>query len=176
MSNTPPFPQEEGTSSSQGHSGEGQSHFKRPEFILIDERQEESQYTHFGSDSTRTPCATFKPEKEENLSPTHTTSLRFICLLGLIFCMIFGTGILIGTIVLTLIAMLSLFQNENVNQGLRASWKIYTNTAIASFGFALGLISPTLGLGLLALYFSISGDLIDEDVLRKVIRSSLNRI
>ena len=47
------------------------------------------------------------------------------------------------------------------------------NTTIAGFGFTLGLLSPTLGLGLIALYFSIVGEFLNEDILRKVIRSSL---
>jgi hypothetical protein len=171
MSNIPPFSREENSSS---HTKE-KPQFKRPEFILIDDRCGESQYTHFGADSSRKPNHSFQAEKECK-SSKGPLSLRFICLLGLIFCFVFGLGMLIWSIALTFLATISLFQNRGLNQGLQSLWKICANTFIAGFGFMLGLMSPTLGLGLLALYFSLKGELVNDDILRKVIRRSFNQM
>lgn len=166
MSNASLFPKEEGTSQNSDHADEVQ--FKRPEFVLIDDRQGKGQYTHFGSDDNE------QAERKKSASK-EPISLRFICLLGFIFCLIFGLGMLLWSIVMTTLATLSLFQNKKFNQGMKSFWKIFANTAIAGFGFTLGLINPTLGLGLVALYFSISGDLVGDDFLRKVIKSAFKQ-
>lgn len=176
MSNVPLFPKEEGSSSNQGQIREEKPQFKCPEYILIDDRRGKSQHTYFGADSSRKPNDSFQNGKEEARSSKGPISLRFVCLLGLIFCLVFGFGILLWSIALTCLATLSLFQNQGLNQGVRSFWKIFANTFIAGFGFTLGLISPTLGLGLLALYFSLAGNLVEDDILRKVIRRSFNNL
>lgn len=175
MSNDPLFPKEEGASSNQSHAGEQKTQYKRPEFVLIDDRSGKSQSTYFGPDSTRKPDDFFKGEQSESAKKS-PISLRFVCLLGFIFCLVFGLGIFLWSIVVTVLATLSFFQNRQLNEGVRSFWKIYTNTVIAGLGFALGMLSPTLGLGLLALYFSLKGDLIDDDLLRKVIRRSFHGV
>lgn len=174
MSNFSSFSKKE-PFSNQDHREEEKSHYQRPEFILIDDRQGKSQSTYFGADdSSHQSNESF--QQEDSKVKKHSISLRFICLLGLIFCLVFGLGILIWSIVMTFLATLYFFQNQSLNQGVRSFWKICTNTVIAGFGFALGLISPTLGLGLIALYFSITGELVEDELLRKVIRRSFNRI
>ena len=52
MSNSPDFSQEEGASNPKEEENPS---FKRPEFVLIDERDGKRQYTHFGVDSSRRP-------------------------------------------------------------------------------------------------------------------------
>lgn len=174
MSDVPFFPKEEEISSNSDQAGEGKPQFKRPEFILIDDRPMKSQQAHFGADSTGKPEEPFTRKKAD--SSKGPVSLRFICLLGFIFCLVFGLGMLLWSIAMTTLAVFSLFRNKKFNQSMRSFWKIFTNTAIAGFGFTLGMISPTLGLGLLALYFSIAGDLVGDDLLRRVIKSSFNRL
>jgi hypothetical protein len=77
---------------------------------------------------------------------------------------------------MTCLATFSLFLNPNLNKGMRHFWKLFANTLVAGFGFTLGMISPTLGLGLLAIYFSLAGNLVEDDLLRKVIRCSFNHL
>src|SRR4029077_16618373 len=96
---SPLFPNEEGISSNQGHTGEEKPLFKRPEFIIIDDRRGKNRYTHFGTDSMRKPKESF--QKEENRSSKGPISLRFICVLGLIFCTIFGLGMFLWSIAMT---------------------------------------------------------------------------
>lgn len=177
MSDVPRSPEEE--ISSNSFQEEEKPQFKRPEFILIDESSGKSQQTYFGLDSLRKPQSSFEAEGENGNGQSAKkgpASLRFICLLGFIFCFIFGLGMLLWSIVMTCLATVSLFQNKGLNQGMRSFWKIWINTAIAGFGFTLGMISPTLGLGLLALYFSLASNLVGDDLLRKVIRSSFSHL
>ena len=155
--------------------GEERPQFKRPEFILIDDQRGKSQYTYFEADATRKPQDSFQKEKKD-IPSKGPISLRFVCLLGLIFCSVFGFGILLWSIAITFLATLSLFQKPGLNQGMRSFWKISFNTLVAGFGFTLGLISPTLGLSLLALYFSLAGELVQDDILRKVIRRSFSHL
>ena len=169
MPNVPIFPKEDGASSDHHPLEKGEeTPFKRPEFIIIDPRQGKN------SDSSQKPNNPFQSQKEEPQSSKSPISLRFLCVLGLIFCLIFGLGILIWSIALTFLAALSLFRNQNLNQGVRSFWKLYTNTVITGLGFALGIISPTIGLGLIVLYFSVTGEIIENSILHKVIKRSFN--
>ena len=149
-----------------------QSDAKQPEFTLIDDRNGRAQYTHFDASASRKSADDF--QQGEKASSKGSISLRFICLLGFIFCVVFGIGMLLWSIALTFLAIISLFQNHNLNRGAKSFWKIFANTFIAGFGFTLGMISPTLGLGLLALYFSLASEVVGEDLLRKVIRRSFS--
>lgn len=175
MPHSPYFPHEE-ASSNQGNLEEGKLQFKRPEFILIDDRHGEKKYSYFGSETSPGTQNSSKTEQEKKQAAKGPLSLRFICLLGFIFCLVFGLGMLIWSVVMTCFAIFSLFLNPNLNQSMRHFWKIFINTCIAGFGFTLGMISPTLGLGLLAIYFSLAGNLVEDDVLRKVIRRSFNHL
>jgi uncharacterized membrane protein len=175
MSNVPIFPKEEANFSDKGYSEkqEEKSHFKRPEFIIIDDRQGKIHYTHFGTDSSQKSNDSIRTEQEELASSKKApVSLRFLCFLGFIFCLLFGLGILIWSIALTFLAALSLFRNHHLNQGVRSFWKLYTHTVIAGLGFVFGIISPTLGLGWILLYFSLTGEVIDHHLLRKIIQRS----
>lgn len=165
------FPQGEGASTNSDPDQE-KVELKRPQFILIDDRNGERQYTHFDADAS--PRAQDSSQSEQ--ASKGPLSLRFICLLGFIFCAIFGFGVFLLSIALTVLATFSLFQNKNLIQGMCSFWKIFINTFIAGFGFTLGMISPVLGLGLLALYFSLASNLVEDDLLRKVIRRSFSHL
>lgn len=176
MPYSPYFPHEEDPSSNQGRLEEGKPQIKHPEFLLIDDRHGKNKYTYFGSESSQTFQNDFKTGQEAKQAAKGSLSLRFICLLGFIFCLVFGLGMLVWSAVITCLATFSLFLNPNLNRGMRHFWKMFANTFIAGFGFTLGMISPTLGLGLLALYFSLASHLVGDDLLRKVIRRSFNQL
>lgn len=150
--------------------------YKQPEFILIDERDGQKKYSYFGSDPSQPSQGPFESEQTAKKSAKANHSLRFVCFLGLIFCLIFGCGMLIWSTVMTGLAIVTLFQNPALNKSMLSFWKIFFNTTIAAVGFTIGLISPTMGLSLLALYFTFSGNLADDDLLRKVIRRSFSGI
>lgn len=125
--------------------------FKRPDFIVIDDRQE---YPYGDQEKQFDPHA---DSRMASRSLQNTPfSFRFLCLLGVIFCFVFGSGLLISACLLTCIALLSLLQNKELNRVVKSLWKLAANTAVAAIGFMLGIISPTLGVGLLIVYFSLS--------------------
>lgn len=157
----------------ENHPDEQKGEILYPEFELIDDRSGEEKHTRFNVDSSQN-----SQDSRDNgqKKPSGPLSLRFICFLGFIFCLIFGLGMLVWSVVMTGLATLSLFQNTNLNTGTRHFWKIFVNTCIAGFGFVLGLISPTLGLGVLAIYFSLKGNFVEDDLLRKVIRRSFSHL
>lgn len=173
MPHVPPFPQE-GKASPQSDHGEKQPQFKRPEFILIDERNGNSLYTHFRPETSQT--VQDSPHQSKEQSSKGPISLRFVCLLGFIFCLVFGVGMVVLSFVLAVLTILSLFQNRQLIKQMAGFLKIAINTLVAGFGFTLGMISPTLGLGLLAIYFSLASNLVEDNLLRKIIRRSFTHL
>jgi hypothetical protein len=172
------FPKEEETPSDNNPTREeNRPQFKRPKFILIDDRQgQQSQDFPFDSAPTQEPDDSSQNEKEELKSSAKSpVSLRFLCVLGLVFCLVFGLGIFLWSIALSFLAAVSLFQNQNLNHGVRSFWKLYMHTVIAGLGFALGILSPTIGLGLIVLYFSVTGEVIENNFLHKIIKRSFNK-
>ena len=144
------------------------------QYLLIDEREGESRCTYFGKDSSQEACDSSE-EREEGAPPTkEPLSLRFACVLGLVFCSIFGFGILLWAIVMTCFATGGLFRNKERNKDVASLWKIFANTAIAGFCFILGMINPAFGLSLIAVYFSLSSNSMNDDILSQVIRRSFN--
>lgn len=141
--------------------------FKRAEVILIDdefEQSENGEQPRFSNDEEPTP------HSEQGQS---TLSLRYTCLLGLVFCAIFGFGMLLLSLLMTILSAGTLFQNKELNATARRFWSLVGNTAVAGFGFTLGLISPRLGLSLVLLYFSMADtQTIDGDILSKIFRQS----
>ena len=82
--------------------------------------------------------------------------LRFFALLGVFCCLIFSIGVLVGLFILSIAALLSALRNPGVNAGVFTYLKLLKNTLIAGFGCLLGVLSPTLGVTFLTIYFSIS--------------------
>lgn len=148
-------------------------HYKRPEFILIDDRQETKQYSHFGSDSQKQQDSQSEG-KEDPLQGA--ISLRLLCFLGLIFSLIFGLGVLIWSMVLTFLALCSFFQKPHLNKNMSSFWKIFIHTVVAILGFTLGLIAPVFGFSFVALYFSLIGGIIDNHFLNKFFQRSFNQL
>jgi hypothetical protein len=53
-------------------------------------------------------------------------------------------------------------------------WKLSIHTLVAGIGCTIGLISPPLGLGLVALYFSLTGQSVNNAFLDSVLNRSFN--
>lgn len=158
MPQVPLYPQDDGVvyHSEDIVQEEEKPHYIEPQYIIIDDRHQNKQDT--GSQEQKGPL-----------------SLRFLCVLGLIFCSIFGLGMLLMSLFSTLMATCYLFRNANLNKSMLHFWKLSTHTLVAGFGFVLGLISPTVGLGLIALYFSVTGEVVDNSLLHSIIKRSFNK-
>ncbi|MBA2367426.1 MAG: hypothetical protein H0V82_00195 [Candidatus Protochlamydia sp.] len=125
--------------------------YKRPEFIILDDR--ENIHENNGSEENGERHG---KNTGTNANQQSSISLRFLCFLGLVFCLIFGTGLLLITVLTSAAAVLMLLLNRELNQTVLTFWKLFFNTLIAGIGCMIGLVSPAMGISLLALYFSIS--------------------
>jgi hypothetical protein len=148
------------------HDGESPI-YKRAEVIIIDDRIDQQEGDDRSAFSDEEGRAAGSDQKQSSLS------LRYTCMLGLVFCSIFGFGMLLLSILMTMIATISLFQNKELNATAGRFWSLVGNTAVAGFGFILGLINPRFGLSLVLLYFSMSDEQsIDDDILSQIFRHS----
>lgn len=180
MPHIPKFPENEDIFAEEDHYDneevtevtEETPHYIEPEFTIIDDRSLPEELRSSGSRFDQEDADASNQEKQDKVA----FPLRFMCLLGLIFCSIFGIGILLLSIVLSVLSTISLFRKKEINQGAVRMWKICMHTAVAGFGFTIGLLSPTIGLGLVALYFSLNSEIVDEDILRKVIKKSFSKL
>jgi ABC-type Fe3+ transport system permease subunit len=166
MSKDPLFPQDEEVTS-QVPSDSEKSEFKRPDLIILDDEQEKQGNQDKG--------ASFE-EQQAQSAPQSSISLRFFCVLGLIFCLVFGLGIFLWALILTFLTLVTFLQNHQLNRSVKTFWRLCLNTLIAGLGFTIGIISPTIGLGLLVLYFSLTGEVVDNHLLRKILRRSFNNL
>lgn len=126
--------------------------YKTPSFLLIDDREGGTRQTYYGSDGLGQPQEAVESEGEKS-----SISLRFLCFLGLIACVVFGLLIFIGAIALSVLALGSFFRNSQLNQGVCNLWMLCLHSIVSSVGFLIGIVSPTIGLGLVVFYFSIIG-------------------
>lgn len=137
--------------------------FKRPAFIILD-REEENQ--------EQMPQSEFYREEEKQPSNSNSFSVRFLSLLGLIFCLIFGVGITALSLISTFTSTFYLFRNKDLNREVLHLWKLTSYTLIAGLGCILGLISPSIGLSLMAIYFSFSNKTGSDSFLHKILRQT----
>jgi hypothetical protein len=70
----------------------------------------------------------------------------------------------------TLIAALVLFQNPKVNDSMLKSWKNVKKLLTITLGVAISIFSPSLGLGLIMLYFMLQGEHMNKTIFTKVFR------
>lgn len=136
--------------------GEEKPQFVTPPVIVLDDKLDQEP-----------DFAEATEEKQETKSPF---SLRFLCFLGLIFCTIFGLGMTLLSLLSTIISIFTLFRNKGLNQATLTNWKLAGHTLVAWFSFVIGLISPAFGLSLIALYFSITGQVTSDNALHSFIK------
>ena len=140
---------------------------KKPEFIIIDDRHPQ----HGGPHPEDYPKGDHPFTKEEKEIPAqNSASLRIWCLMGFVFCMVFSAGMLIWLLIFGFLAAVILFQSKRLNQMVVTFWNLYTNSSVALLGFGIGIISPSLGLGLLLLYFSIQQQKMDPEFFKQILK------
>lgn len=161
MSTIHPFSHDQPIEDNKNLQNEPQ--YVRPEFTILDDQNDHSQ--------TREE----KPKesaKKGDPSPTNSFSLKILCLLGVVFCLIYGIGMLLISVIMSVVAALTLFQNHEINRSARKFWKISLNTLVAGFGLGVSILNPALGFGLLFIYFSISEGAIGTELFRTIFKRS----
>lgn len=139
---------------------------KRPEFIILDDTQE---FIRGGHQQYRIP-------EEELLTQEPSRSplaIRILCLVGLFFSVLVAAGLLVGAIVSVLVATVCLFMNHTANDRVVRFWTLFRHAVVIIVGLLIALFSPTLGFGLLILYFSMKGTSRDREVLKRALKKVL---
>lgn len=140
--------------------------YKQPDEIIIEDSA--SVNLHSQEDSRKQESFQSDQFKQQKTP----ISLRFICFLGLVFCIIFGLGMLFFSLISSLFVLITIFQSKKINSACYHFWKLYVNAVVAGVGFILGLIVPPIGLGFLLLYFSMIGETLDSNILTKILKKS----
>lgn len=143
------------------------SEYKQPDEIIVDEGTD--VHLHSQNDESARQESPYDDQIGGQKAPI---SLRFICFLGLIFCVIFGIGMLFFSLLSSLFVLFTLFQSIRLNSACYNFWKLYVNAVVAGVGFLLGIIVPPIGLGFLLLYFSMIGETLDSGILSKIFKKS----
>ena len=131
--------------------------------LLIDDRDDMKQQQ-----------SEFSPIYEETIQPERQLkpiSLRALSVFGFVFSALlsFFSLLILGTLVL--LSTLLLFQNQKINSGIKVLWKIYSDSVLAGFCFALCFIAPTIGLGLLVAHFSLKKDPSEQNFIMQIVRN-----
>lgn len=153
--------------------------YVRPEFTLIDERNQ--QMTYFDSEGNSEELEVDEDEIEGELEEEleeeseekesldwmndHIQSLRLVSFLGLIFSLIYGTFVFVTAVISTIIVLFSLFRDKEANQFVSENWKSFFNTMIAGVACAVGIIFPRFGVKLLTAYFALIGKPLNDHYL-----------
>lgn len=153
------YPQEDGAceQAEQVDGADVTPHYIQPQYVIIDDRFNKEQESSGGQ------------KGKSQLSP------RFLCFLGLIFCSIFGVGMIVMSFLSTLISTCYLFRNAHLNETMCHFWKLSAHTLVASLGCILGLLLPTIGLGFIIFYFSVTGEINDKSLLHSFFSSNFNK-
>lgn len=156
------YPQEDGTYEPHEQSAqpEEKPHYVQPHYVIIDDRLNKDKEGSFESGNQKAK------------SPN---SPRFLCFLGLIFCSIFGLGMIAMSFFSTLISTCYLFRNAHLNDSMCHFWKLTAHTLVAGLGCILGLMVPTVGLGLIVLYFTATGEINDKSLLNTFFKQAFNK-
>lgn len=164
----------EDISSSHTNQSDKSPHFIQPEFTLIDDRNGESRHTRFRGESIQNSGN--GTQHEDNTPSQGFLPYRWVFLGGVIFCILFGFGMLFLSLATTIVSLCFLFQNREINQLMWNNWKTFLFTLLTGFCFTLGILFPRLAIWLLAIYLSFSNDSDDESILNSYIKRSFENV
>lgn len=127
---------------------------KRPEFVLIDEREGKKNYTYFSSDSQER----MESRTEERVKSTKGRSIspRLLCFFGLVISTCIQMGLMFFAALTLLWAALSFFQDPVKNKKAINRIKGVCHLFFVMCSAFIGIFYPPLGIGLVMAYFSSS--------------------
>lgn len=129
--------------------------YHRPEFVVIEED---------------TASASFSGYKEEeqykslfgNLKKVESTwAIRIMAFFACFLLIAVAAFSLFFTTISFLLAAFTLFKNSQANQAALKSWKNFKKILVCALGLAIGVFSPSLGFGLVFLYFVLHDEVLD---------------
>lgn len=133
---------------------------KRPDFVLIDEKEGRKDYSYFSSDSQER-IKTWSEEKTEKRTQNKTRTSaskgmvpRLLCFSGLIAVCLIEIGALFICAIHAFFAALFLFRDHKQNIALINSLKAVGHLFFVICSAFIGIFYPSLGIGLVMAYFS----------------------
>ena len=145
---------------------------RRVECILIDDREG-------ANPRDRDSAASFLSEKtqlEGKFSLKMGLMLRLVALGGVICSLACEVAMLLTSSILTLLAACYLFRNAPLNRRVAQSWRVCFHALVMSLGFLVGILSPVMGFGLMMLYCAMMGNVLDDPMLRQILRTSFQSL
>ncbi|MBA3721776.1 MAG: hypothetical protein H0W88_05185 [Parachlamydiaceae bacterium] len=145
------------------------SKIHHPEVILIDSTNEHI----YG------PNPSFDEAKQEEDELWHMQKkhypmwIRFFCLFSLFISLIFLAIVSLYVVVILFFVVLTFFQNEEIIEKIKSGWLLFKNCLVVTLALTIGLFSPTLGIGLIIVYFSMKGDEKDKLFLKRILKKFL---
>lgn len=133
----------------------------RPEFVILEKEQPES--TEQRQNEYFEALAIIQKVKP-------SLGLQIVILLSFVFLLMATLFVLFFFALNAFLAGIFLFQNKEINRYFLQSWKNLKKMFAYLAGGAIGLFSPSLGLGLIVLYF-----MHEKEPLNQAIMSRFNK-
>lgn len=110
---------------------------------------------------------------DENVAKLSQTKnlfvLRLVCFIGALLCFLFTLGLLVYAGLLLALACVCLFKNRSINQTFYSFSRLFVNFLVFTVGLALAVLSPTLGIGFLIVYFAVKGERKDREMFKNAL-------
>jgi hypothetical protein len=143
---------------------------KMPDFIILDDTHD---YIHGNYRKSNSSQKRQQPRRPNKLVQNRFL-LRLFCLLGMMLSFLVAIGMLIWTTLVFIVAALLFFKNQVLNQSLTRFWNFYIHSSVVALTLGIATISPTLGIGLLVVYFSMQSEGIDTHFVKNVLKRLFN--
>jgi ABC-type multidrug transport system fused ATPase/permease subunit len=149
-------------------TGGQQKKIHQPEFIILedDERQETRHSTE--SSLHQEYIELLKKLNQRKYS----WSVRLMTFFGFFFLGILTLVLAFFAAISILIALISLFRSSEANEYMHKAVRQVKKFLVMTAGMFIGIFSPSLGLGLILLYFLMQGETLNKVFVSKVFSSS----
>lgn len=72
------------------------------------------------------------------------------------------------------LAVLTLFQSDEVNKALKKSWSGYNTLLVFTLGCLIATFSPAFGFGVILVYFAVKGKKLENSLLGRIFQSKVS--
>lgn len=128
--------------------------YHRPEFVVLDDGRKDKASEHKQEEQFQTLFGNVK--KVES-----TWSIRIMAFFACFLLVAVSLFSLFFLMLSGLLAALTLFKSDQANQATLKSWKNFKKILVCTLGLAISVFSPSLGIGLIFLYFVLKNETLD---------------
>ncbi len=147
---------------------------KLPKFIFIGDEQSSTAHQHHHrahaeAGETSTPKQDPFLTAQSLVTKNYPWIMRALTFIISILGVMLAFGILVLCATMVIIAGGLLFQYEEANKTLISYWKSFRRTLVCSWALFIASFSPSLGFGILFLYFALQGEKMNNSFLNRII-------